>query len=75
MHRALTSEGSTLTAIIVEPHRSFEPIDRRFKQQCEKSALPSERRTRHHHQEPGAKRTRTAPAARQKAEKRQRMSD
>jgi ribosomal protein S21 len=75
MYGALTSEGSTVTTVIVEPHESFERIDGRFKQQCEKSELPSERRTRQHHEKVGARRTRTAPTARQKAEKRQRMSD
>jgi ribosomal protein S21 len=63
------------TTVIVEPHESFERIDRRFKQQCRKSGLPSKRRTRQHHEKAGAKRTRTAPTARQKADKRQRMSD
>jgi ribosomal protein S21 len=64
-----------VTTVIVEPRQSLDSILRQFTQPRETSGHLSELQTRQHHEQPGIRQTRTAPAARQKAEKRQRMSD
>jgi ribosomal protein S21 len=64
-----------VTTVIVEPHQSLDSILRRFTQPRATTGRLSELQTRQHHEQPGVRRTRTALAARKKAEKRQRMSD
>ena len=66
---------SVVTKVIVEPDESFESALKRFKKQCEKVGLLSEFKTRQHYEKPSVRRKRKAPAARKKAQRRERVAD
>ena len=68
-------EGSCVTKVIIEPDESFESALKRFKKQCEKAGLLSELKRRQHFEKPSVRRRRKTLVARQKAKKRERVSD
>ena len=67
--------AESVTTVVVEPDESVESALKRFKKQCEKVGLLSEFKKRQHYEKPSVRRKRKALAARNKAKRRDRMSD